>query len=332
MDRKRLNRRSRVLCQDLVCQSCHSGFDKNCPVLDAGESSISDLDSHWSLPRRVIRGGNVGFRSNVRNRWAHIAREGRGVRGGDLSVSSGFTLIEVIVTLTILGFIVLMVAGTFRLGLSSWEKGDAIKENYQKVRMISQLVSRQVKSLVPYKIKTEKAEGNYLAFDGKVHSLRFVSALGIKARRPEGFVYVVYQFKAEGEKKGRLVLYEQRALNRDFFEDDLKEEAAVTLFEGISQVRFEYFREADKEKSRTEEWVEEWNAKEEKELPRAVRMTVTYWNEKGKEEVSPMTVLASVSAYRYEEVRTGSIRSRPAIPQAGLGQRTGQAGPQPQEN
>jgi general secretion pathway protein J len=222
------------------------------------------------------------------------------------SISSGFTLIEVIVTLTILGFVILMVSGIFRLALASWEKGDTIKEDYQKVRVVSQLVSRQVKSLVPYKIKTEKAEGNYLGFDGKAHSLRFVSALGIKGRRPEGFVYVVYQFKEEGEKKGRLVLYEQRAVNRDFFEDELKEDSAVTLFEGVSRVRFEYLRGADEEKSRREEWVEEWNAKDEKELPRAIRITVTYWNERGKEEASPMTVLASVAAYQYEEVRTGT--------------------------
>ncbi len=240
-----------------------------------------------------------------------------GPAGVDLSVSSGFTLLEVIVTLTILGFILLMVSGTFRLGLSSWEKGDTIKEDYQKIRMISQLVSRQMKSLVPYKIKTEKAEGNYLAFDGKAHSLRFVSALPIKARRPEGFVYVVYQFKDEGDKKGRLVLYEQRALNKDFFEDDLTEDLAVTLFGGVSQVRFEYYREADEEKSRKEEWVEEWNAKEEKELPKGVRMTITYWNGKGKEEASPITVLATVSAYQFEEMKAGLVRRLP------------QAGPQP---
>jgi general secretion pathway protein J len=237
--------------------------------------------------------------------------------GMGVSLSPGFTLLEVIVTLTILGFILLMVSGTFRLGLSAWEKGDAIKEDYQKIRMISQLVSRQMKSLVPYKIKTEKAEGKYLAFDGKAHSLRFVSALPIKAKRPEGFVYVVYQFKDGGEKKGRLVLYEQRALNRDFFEDDLKEDSAVTLFGGISQVHFEYYREADKEKNRTEEWVEEWNAKEEKELPRALRMTVTYWNERGKEETSPITVLAPVPAYQFEEVKTG------------LGRGTLRVGPRP---
>ncbi len=228
--------------------------------------------------------------------------ESREVMGQErLSISSGFTLIEVIVTLTILGFIILMVSGTFRLGLSSWEKGDSIKEDYQKIRMMSQLLSRQMKSLVPYKIKTEKAEGNYLAFDGKTQSLRFVSALPIKAKRPEGFVYVVYQFKDEGDKKGSLVLYEQRALNKDFFEEDLKEDTAVTLFGGISRVRFEYYRDADKEKNRSEEWVEEWNAKEEKELPKAVRMTLA-WNEKGKEEATPITVLAPVAAYQFEEM------------------------------
>jgi general secretion pathway protein J len=293
-------------------------------VLDTGESGISERDSRWSLPLRVIRGRNDGFGTDVKKVWTCIAR---GRTGADLAVPSGFTLLEVIVTLTILGFIVLMVSGTFRLGLSSWEKGDAIKEEYQKIRMTSQLVSRQMKSLVPYKIKTEQADGNYLAFDGKAHSLRFVSALSLKAQRPEGFVYVVYQFRDDGEKKGRLVLYEQRALNRDFFEDDLKEDSALTLFEGISQIRFEYFREADEEKSQTEEWVEEWNAKEVKTLPRAVRMTVTYRNEKGKEEVSPVTVLAAVSAYQYEEVRTGA----PGMGRSStrLGGRTPQMRPQP---
>jgi general secretion pathway protein J len=236
------------------------------------------------------------------------------------SDASGFTLIEVIVTLTILGFIILMVSGTFRLGLSSWEKGDSIKEDFQKIRMISQLVSRQIKSAVPYKIKTEKAEGDYLAFDGKAHSLRFVSALAMKPKRPEGFVYVVYQLKDEGEKNGRLILYEQRALNRNFFEDDLKEDSALTLFEGVSQVRFEYYREADEEKNRKEEWVEEWNVKEEKELPKALRMTVTYWNERSKEEASPITILAPISAYQFEEVRRGPL---------GLGRRTILGGPQP---
>jgi prepilin-type N-terminal cleavage/methylation domain-containing protein len=79
---------------------------------------------------------------------------------------TGFTLIEVIVTMTILGFILVIIYQIFRLGLSSWEKGESAAEEYQKIRIVSQLLSQQVKSAFPYEVKTKKAEGNYLAFEG----------------------------------------------------------------------------------------------------------------------------------------------------------------------
>jgi general secretion pathway protein J len=254
---------------------------------------------------------------NQRVRIIEGSKKDLNTSGIHIFATTGFTLIEVIVTLTILGFIILMIFGAFRLGLSAWERGESIKEEYQKVRIISQLISQQIKSIVPYKIRTKKPEGDYLAFEGKNHSLKFVSSLPIKAKQPEGLVYVVYEFKGERER-GRLILYEQRVLNRDFFEDDLKEELGVALFEGISEVRFKYYREPDTEKNKTEEWVEEWNAKEEKTLPKAFKMTVTQKNGKGKEEEFLITVLASLPAYQFEEVRTippGVRRTIPERPQ-----------------
>jgi general secretion pathway protein J len=209
-----------------------------------------------------------------------------------------------VVTLTILGFILLIIFGAFRLGISAWEKGESSREEYQKVRAVSQLVSRQLKSMVPYKIKTEKAEGDYLAFEGSARSLKFVSALSMKAKQPEGFVYAIYEFKDGGNEGGRLVVYEQRVLIRkNFFEERPNEESGVPLIEGISDIRFEYYQEEDSLKNRKEGWVEEWNAKEEKELPRAVRMTVTYKSGQSEKEETPMTLLASVSANRFEDVK-----------------------------
>ena len=224
--------------------------------------------------------------------------------------TAGFTLLEVIVTLTILGFILLIIFGAFRLGLSAWERGETTREEYQKLRAVSQLISRQIKSIVPYKIKTQKAEGDYLAFEGKPHSLRFISALSLKARQPGGFVYVIYEFKEGGKEGGRLILYEQRVLNKDFFEENPEEELGVSLFEGISNIRFEYFREEDLSKNRTEDWVEEWNAKEEKELPKALKMTITYKNGKNEKEEIPLTILAAIAANQFEEVKTGPARFR----------------------
>ena len=213
-----------------------------------------------------------------------------------------------IITLTILGLILVIISGAFRLGLSAWEKGESTREEYQKVRAISELVSQQIKSSVPYKIKTQKAGGDYLAFEGKLHSVKFVSALPIKAREPQGFVFAIYEFQEGGEEGGRLVYYEQRVLNRDFFEEKPDSEEGVSLCEGISDVRFEYYREADLDQNKTEGWFDEWDAKEEKQLPNALRIKITLKNNKSEKEEVPLTLLASISANRFEEVRATRLR------------------------
>ena len=243
-----------------------------------------------------------------KNRAGMILKRSLRSSGIELLAAPGFTLMEVMVTLTILGFILLMIFGVFRLGFSAWEKGETNKEVYQKVRITSQLISRQIKSIVPYKIKTQKAEGDYLAFEGKARSLKFVSALPLRSRQPEGFVFAVYEFKKEGAEEGRLVLYERKVLNKDFMEETPREESGAALLEGVVEAHFEYYREEDKDKNREAGWVEEWNAREEKELPRALRITISQKKGKGEKDENSFTILASLPAYRYEEVRTTPLR------------------------
>ena len=222
--------------------------------------------------------------------------------------ASAFTLVEVMVTLTIMGFVLLMIFGAFRLGIAAWEKGETSKEEYQRTRIASQLISQQMKSAVPYKVKTQKAEGDYLVFEGKARSLKFVSALSLKAKKPSGLVYAFYEFR-EGEKGGgRLMLYEGRVLNKNFLEENPPEDAVVPIFEGLADVRFEYYQEEDSEKNRAGGWVEEWNAKEEKELPTALRVTLAFQKEGRKTEGASTVILASLPSNRYEEVRTGPVR------------------------
>jgi general secretion pathway protein J len=225
----------------------------------------------------------------------------------------GFTLVEVIVTMTILGFLLVVVYGVFGMGRSAWERGDGIREKYQKFRIISRLVSSQIKSTVPLKVKSEKAEGDFLAFAGASQSLKFVSALSLKSGRPEGLIYTVYEFQEGGGEGGKLVVYERKALNKNFMEEPPKEESGVSLLEDLSSVRFEYFREEDPNKNREAEWVEEWNAKEENELPRALRITILRNKNREGQEEAPWTIFASLPSNRYEEIRTGTTRR--AVPQ-----------------
>jgi general secretion pathway protein J len=221
-----------------------------------------------------------------------------------------FTLLEVMVSLTIMGFILLMIFGVFRLGIAAWEKGETSREDYQKTRIVSQLISQQMKSAVPYKVKSQKAEGDYLVFEGKARSLKFISALSLKNRKPSGFVYAFYEFQEGGKEGGRLLLYEGRAVKTNFLEEIPPEDARVPLFVGLSAVRFEYLQEEDALKNLPGGWVEQWDAKEEKALPTAMRMTLIFKKEGGKSEGSGTMILASLPSNRYEEVRTPSIRRR----------------------
>jgi hypothetical protein len=66
--------------------------------------------------------------------------------------------------------------------------------------------------------------------------------------------------------------------------------------------------EENPEKNRAGAWVEQWNAKEEKELPKALRMTLI--PRKGARQAEDLftVILASLPANRYEEVRPGPVR------------------------
>ncbi|MBM4337965.1 MAG: prepilin-type N-terminal cleavage/methylation domain-containing protein [Deltaproteobacteria bacterium] len=221
---------------------------------------------------------------------------------------SGFTLIEVVVSLTILGFILLIIFGAFRLGLSSWDRGELIKEEYQNIRIVSDLMTKQVKSVVPYKVRTKKAEGDYLAFEGKAQSVKFISTVSGKVHTTDGLVYTVYQFKEGKSNEGRLILYEQRVLNRDFFEEEPKEEEGIPLIEGVSKVLFEYYQEEDATKEQTEAWLEEWNAKEKKELPKCLRVALSLKKPDGSD--SSFTLVLPISAFQYEEVTRPPVMRR----------------------
>jgi type II secretory pathway component PulJ len=214
--------------------------------------------------------------------------------------TSGFTLLELIVTFTILSLIVVMTLGALRLGSAAWEKGEDRAEKIQRKRIVFDLLSQQMKSSLAYRVKSQKAEADYLVFLGDGSSLRFVSAFSLRARRQEGLVFVIYKVE-EGASSGKVLkVYEKRVLNsKTLLEETPDEEQFLTLMDGLSDLKFEYFEEAD-EKDATGSWGESWDAKEKKGLPSQVKMTVT-WKEKREELEIALPMLVSLPARVYDD-------------------------------
>jgi len=222
---------------------------------------------------------------------------------------SGFTLLELVVTLTILGFVLVMVLGLLRLGVTSWERGEAKADHYQKQRIVLNLLSQQVKSSFPYKIKAQKAEGDYIGFLGARDSLRFVSTFSITAKRPEGLVFVIYRVEEGQDSEKLLKVFEKRVLNKDFMEETPEEEKFLTLLGDLSEFGFEYFQEGEEEEE-VGEWVESWDGKDKRELPRQMRM-IAKWGGEKKEREETLTTLVSIPTLRYDDRAAGRTRLVP---------------------
>ncbi len=213
--------------------------------------------------------------------------------------TSGFTLLELIVTFTILSFVVVMILGGLRLGSASWEKGEERVEAYQKKRIVFDLLSQQMKSSYPYRIKAQKAEADYVVFLGESDSLRFVSAFSLKLKRQEGLVFVVYKVE-EGTSPGKVLkVYEKRVLNKDFLEDTPKDEEFLTLVDGLSDLKFEYLDEGE-DKEAAGDWYVSWDAKEKKALPNQVRVSIR-WKEKKEELEMAFPALVSLPARVFDD-------------------------------
>jgi general secretion pathway protein J len=211
----------------------------------------------------------------------------------------GFTLLELIVTFTILSLVVVMILGALRLGSASWERGEERVEKVQKKRIVLELLSQQMKSSFPYRIKSQKAEADFLAFLGERTSLRFVSAFSIRARKQEGLVFVIYKVEEERTSGKTLKVYEKRVLNKNFLEETPDEEQFFTLADGLSDLNFEYFDEGES-KDASGEWLESWDAKEKKALPGQVKITVT-WKEKKADAEVPLPAVVSLPARVYDD-------------------------------
>jgi prepilin-type N-terminal cleavage/methylation domain-containing protein len=63
--------------------------------------------------------------------------------------SNGFTLLELILAMGIVGFIIALSLGAIRLGISTQEVGQQKTETYQRLRIIGEHLSQKIKSSYP---------------------------------------------------------------------------------------------------------------------------------------------------------------------------------------
>ena len=177
----------------------------------------------------------------------------------------GFTLVEVVIALTIVATLLVVMFGSLRMGMAAWQRGDERAEVLDRARSLTQIVSRSLGAAHPYMTSRQGGEPARLLFEGAPDRVAFVTtAPPFPTAAPIAFTAVTLSH-AVGQMPGLAV--RQKPLPNDTpFDLGLP----PALVDGtVNEVRFRYLRGSD------QVWTEKWDAVQEKALPVAVEITLS---------------------------------------------------------
>ena len=199
--------------------------------------------------------------------------------------ASGFTLIELVLALSIVAIMVTMLFSGLRTGLRAWQSGEDRAALLQHSRGMSQMLEDALAGTSWYlDLLAQEANTPVLLFKGEKDRIYFVtSSPPLPPTTPIPFVAVTLSID-QGTTPGFAI--RQKALpNFDPFEEVLPSVVDPT----VTSLLFRYSREAGA-------WEEAWDASEERSLPRAIEVTVRAIVNGREQELPPFVVPVRVNA------------------------------------
>ncbi len=188
--------------------------------------------------------------------------------------SQGFTLIELVLAMTIMSVVVAVVSGGLWLGYRAWQRGATVMEEDLRIRTTFDILSEQLRSAFPVSRKAEEGETETPAFTGDSGSLNFITTLPV-GYEDRGGLYFVKYFVERDPSTGlkRLKVYQRPVYTKEPPPDEMAKESR-TLFEGLTEARWSYVSEG--------RFLDRWDPEEGDVagLPERLRLTLTFGSAK----------------------------------------------------
>lgn len=181
------------------------------------------------------------------------------------TANKGFTLLELMISITIFTIILLIIFGAVRLGYRSIEKAERTIELLERLRTSITIIESQFQSQIP--LTYEENGEKRLYFIGQKESIQFTTNYSAWSGQ-RGYVRVVYNI--EPDPNGRKALYLTE--NTILLDDSRK----TMLLNDLEEISFHYFY---KEPQNLDgEWRDEWT--ETNFLPEKVTINIVDRNKK----------------------------------------------------
>jgi prepilin-type N-terminal cleavage/methylation domain-containing protein len=187
--------------------------------------------------------------------------------------AAGFTLIEVVLALTIFALMGGILYGAFSLSHSAVEKSQVNSTRTQKQRSIADLLGSYVRSTFPYR---ESPQEQTAFFEGDAESLTFVSAYS-QGMGGRGMAKIQITKDEDDNGRATVKLAETAPVRLSGESGGGGQTYSIVLQDNVKEFRLAYLDPQAEE----ETWEDRWDGRERRMLPRAVRFT--YQDERGKE-------------------------------------------------
>ena len=198
---------------------------------------------------------------------------------------AGFTLLELVVALTLLVVMAVGVWTALTMCINAWTRGiEAIDVN-QRERNTHDLVRKQIASAYPVLPSSgislsgvqQNAVNSIIAantpvFSGGETSLRFVSPNSLLSVDSAGLVLVTYEVGVDSNNNIFLVQREAPYVGQSV--DDGWFTSSAYVFYNLKELTFEYYDTGDA--GEPAEWFTEWDTLGKRRLPAAVRISMLY--------------------------------------------------------
>ena len=131
--------------------------------------------------------------------------------------SGGFTLMELLVSMSLMGLVAVAILFGFRIGTNAWAKGGATLDRFRKTQGTFDLLNRQIGSMKAYysKQKVKEAPVELLLFQGTAVGMRFVSSFSLRSRSAGGLWLVEYFAMKSKESEQMSLMLNETSLPQD---------------------------------------------------------------------------------------------------------------------
>jgi general secretion pathway protein J len=210
----------------------------------------------------------------------------------ELVAQRGFTLLELLIAMTLVALIMAAVFNGLRMGARSWEAGDKRARASEEIRLVLGLVARELRQAHSVS-RFVAGEGTVLQFEGEEQRLRFVAPM-LEYLGVGGLYWIGLELEdIDGEP---YLVMRWRPYRTEMEEEFTPEDEFSQLTGPVDRLQLQYF--GSEQPGREPGWHEIWENSN--EMPALIRMSVSVDGDAWPEltVAPPVTALRGTSPFR----------------------------------